>query len=69
MTDLHMENVVNTFYMPEKLKNIAQFIDKNVPIQNMENKALKRVKQKMHQSEPNAEATKPIVIIHHSIKI
>lgn len=30
--DEHMENIVNTFYMPKKLKQIAEFIDEKIPV-------------------------------------
>ena len=30
--DEHMENIVNTFYIPKKLKQIAEFIDENIPV-------------------------------------
>ena len=30
--DEHMENIVNGFFMPKKLKQIAEFIDENIPM-------------------------------------
>jgi len=34
MVDEHMKNIVDAFYMPKKLKQIAEFVDTKIPINN-----------------------------------
>jgi len=51
--DEHMKNTINTLYMPKKLKQIAEFIDKKIPItddkkhKNIVDEKLRIVREKL----------------------
>lgn len=65
MVDTHMENTVNTFYMPKKLKRVAEFVDRKVPLSTtMKNKrnaeqAKKRVMDKISSCHSNNNDNTP----------
>ena len=61
IVDEHMENIVDAFYMPEKLNKIAGFIDAKVPsCKSRVQTCLESVKNKLaklHESEPEKKTT------------